>query len=104
MAGLFWRASGFVKKVKSTYVSSPWVFEEFLRILTDFQLERVSRATVLIHVGELFNSNNGNASGEDLFAEFADFSAAVMGATGANGHATAPRQDRGASDSGGSRY
>ena len=96
VAGLFSRASGFVDKVKSTYVSCPWVFEEFLRILTDFQLERVSRATVLIQVAELFKSNDGNASGGDLFAEFANLSAAPMEPTDANGHAGAPRQGHGA--------
>jgi histone deacetylase complex regulatory component SIN3 len=87
VAGLFSRASGFVDKVKSAYISCPWVFEEFLRILTDFQLERVSRATVLNQVAELFKSNDGNASGADLFAEFANFSTAPMEPNGANGHA-----------------
>ena len=95
-AGLFSRASVFVNKVKAAFLSSPFAFEEFLRILTDFQLERISRATVLIRVAELFNSNGGHVAGEGLFAEFVRFSPAEAELDGASGGAGASHKESGA--------
>ena len=80
MPQLYERALAFVGKVQTAYAAKPRVAEDVLKVLTDFQLQTVSRQGVMEQMSRLFTGPTGGRLLGDFYQFFEEGVVAVEAA------------------------